>query len=84
MQIVSMIPMMIVFSPTTLRLLMFLVILVVVVVVLALFLPWLRDFRRELRYINKEIGRTDGREREHWKKKKKRLWLSLLPFYHYH
>lgn len=49
----------------------------------AVFFPWLHDFRRELRYINMEINRTTGREQAHWKKKKKRLLLSLLPFFHY-
>ena len=39
------------------------------------------DFSRELMYINQEIHRTRGEERRHWKGEKKRLWLSLLPFY---
>lgn len=47
------------------------------------FLPWLMEFRRELRFINMEIRRNHGRERAHWEKKKRRLWLSLLPFFHY-
>ena len=37
-------------------------------------------FKRELDYINREIKRTYGSEREHWKRQRKRLWLSLLPF----
>ena len=41
------------------------------------------DFRRELKYINLEIGRTYGEEREDWKRKRRRLWLSLLPFVKY-
>ena len=45
--------------------------------------PWLRDFCHEMRYIETEIGRTEGREQEHWKKKKRRRWLSLLPFFRY-
>lgn len=41
----------------------------------------LREFRRELRHINLEIARTVGRERKYWRREKRRLWLSLLPFY---
>ncbi len=34
-----------------------------------------------LKHINCVIGRTDGAEREHWKRVKKRLWLSFFfPF----
>ena len=54
-----------------------------VVIFLAVFLPWLRDFRHEMRYINMEIQRNRGREREHWIKRKRRLWLSILPFVKY-
>ena len=39
------------------------------------------DFTRELRYINQEVHRTKGGEREHWKRVRRRHWLSLLPFY---
>lgn len=56
---------------------------VAVILFMALFVPWLRDFRRELRYINMEIKRNEGREREHWIKRKKRLKRSILPFFHY-
>ena len=41
----------------------------------------INEFRHELDYLNREIGRTEGAEREHWKREKRRLWLSLLPFY---
>lgn len=37
--------------------------------------------RDELDYINMEISRTTGRERIFWQYEKKRLWLSLIPFY---
>lgn len=56
---------------------------IAVILFMALFVPWLRDFRRELRYINMEIQRNEGREREHWIKRKKRLKRSILPFFHY-
>ncbi len=41
------------------------------------------DFRKELRYINFEINRSTGSERYYWKRKKRRLWLSLIPFVSY-
>lgn len=60
--------------------------LVVVIVFLAIvFLAALaikiNDFSHELDYINREIGRTTGTEQRYWKRKKCRLWLSLLSFY---
>ena len=39
------------------------------------------NFRDELNYINAEINRTVESERIHWQHEKKRLWLSLIPFY---
>ncbi len=45
---------------------------------LALFI---RSFRKELNYIEEELKRTTGAERERWKRARKRLWLSLIPFY---
>ena len=41
----------------------------------------LREFRDMLEYINMEIRRSHGKEREYWKGQRRRLWLSLLPFY---
>ena len=41
----------------------------------------INDFRRNLDYLNREIARTEGAEHEHWKREKRRLWLSLLPFF---
>lgn len=39
------------------------------------------EFNRELDYLKREIARTEGPEREYWTREKRRLWLSLLPFY---
>ena len=39
------------------------------------------NVRRELKYIKMEINRSDGGERRYWKHQKKKLWLSLIPFY---
>lgn len=44
---------------------------------------FLNDFTSELRYLNNEIGRTDGEERKHWIRQRRRLWLSLIPFVKY-
>ncbi|MBO5891674.1 MAG: hypothetical protein J6Q30_03055 [Oscillospiraceae bacterium] len=41
----------------------------------------INSFSRELDYIKREIGRTTGAEQRRWKREKRRLWLSLLPFY---
>ena len=38
------------------------------------------SFKRQLSYINMEISRTAGEERKHWKKRRRKLWISWLPF----
>ena len=45
------------------------------------FILWMMDFRRELEYLNSEIDRTQGEERQYWIWQRRQLWLSLLPFY---
>ena len=35
---------------------------------------------QDLRYLNGEIARSAGREREHWIRRRRKLWRSLLPF----
>ena len=42
---------------------------------------FLIDFFRELSYLNKEIKCNHGRERQYWLKQRRKLWLSLIPFY---
>jgi len=44
---------------------------------------FLNAFAKELGYLNCEIRRTEGSERKYWEKKKKELWLSLIPFVNY-
>lgn len=46
-------------------------------------LSFIIDFRRELRYLNCEIQRTTGAERKRWIRKRRKLWLSLIPFVRY-
>ncbi len=42
---------------------------------------WITGFQRELRYLNMEIRRTEGREQRHYRREKRRLLLSWLPFF---
>ena len=56
------------------------VILPLLVFVFAMFL---KDFLGELKVIKCEIERTDGDERKYWVRRKRRLWLSLIPFVRY-
>ena len=43
----------------------------------------MNSFSRELRYLNREIKRSYGRERKVRLRRRRRLWLSLLPFVKY-
>lgn len=58
---------------------------IIVLVAAVLFLVALASriygFSRELNVINLEIQRTTGEEQKSWKRRKRRLWLSLLPFF---
>lgn len=50
------------------------------IALLVKFAMWINEFSKELRFLNNEIGRTDGEERRYWGAQKRRLWLSLIPF----
>lgn len=41
------------------------------------------NFNRELRRLNMEINRIHGREKEHYIRRKRKLWRSLVPFCKY-
>lgn len=57
------------------------IIIIVVTVFFALCIyQWIVNFLQELKYINAEIRRTHGRDKKHWIARRKKLWLSLLPF----
>lgn len=60
-----------------------LIFIAIVILVVALSLPFAPGFLRELRYLNSEIGRNVGAERRYWIRRRRRLWLSLLPFFKY-
>ena len=47
------------------------------------FTAFFHNFSQELKYLNNEIRRTSGAERRYWIRKKRRLWLSLIPFVKY-
>ena len=60
-----------------------LLIIMICVVAIVAWLLWflLRpDFVRELRILDMEISRTKGDAQEFWKMKRRRLWLTLIPF----
>lgn len=42
------------------------------------------EFKHELKYLNCEIARTTGAERKRYIRKRRRLWLSLIPFVKYY
>lgn len=60
--------------------LLIIVLLFFALILLTALISKIYNFCRELNCVNTEIGRTEGAERQYWKDKKRRLWLSLLPF----
>ncbi|MBE6781275.1 MAG: hypothetical protein E7540_00910 [Ruminococcaceae bacterium] len=54
--------------------------LFILVLILIVFIEFLGEFTRELKYLNMEVRRAKGQERRFWLKKRRRLWLSLIPF----
>lgn len=71
-------------NPTDKEIITILIVLLVAALAIPLLLMLLvklRDLRQELEYINMEIRRSTGRSLAYWKKKRRQLWLSLLPFY---
>ena len=60
-----------------------LICVLLIVVWLLTVIPSLGEWMRELRYLNREIGRTTGSEQKRWKKKRRKLFLALLPFIKY-
>lgn len=61
------------------------IVLMLAVVALLCATPWIDWFRQELKYINTEIQRNshNPREQARWKRRKRRLLMSLLPFHKY-
>ena len=59
------------------------VVLLLLFVILIGLIQFYSEFVAELQYLNSEIERTDGDERAYWLSRRRRLWLSLLPFVKY-
>lgn len=57
--------------------------IILLAAVILRFVTWLSEFQQELDMLNTEIGRTSGREQRYWLKRKRRLWLSIIPFVKY-
>lgn len=53
------------------------------VLIIGVLISFLYDFSRELKILNMEIKRTDGKERRYWLRKRRRLLISLIPFVPY-
>ena len=45
------------------------------------FIMFVRAFGKDLRTVNEEINRASPSERPRWLRARRRLWLSLIPFY---
>jgi ABC-type multidrug transport system permease subunit len=61
------------------------IILAVIITISLLFglASYFTKFSRELQMINGEIRRSTDKERRYWKKQRRKLWLSLIPFVKY-
>ena len=57
--------------------------IVISIGLLIAFALWLNNFGKELKYLNSEIIRTDGREQRYRKRQRRRLWISIIPFVRY-
>ena len=54
------------------------------ILAVAVLMPMSRSFRQELRYVDSKIHSSQSKsERAYWEKRKRNLWLSLLPFVTY-
>lgn len=77
-------PLAITLSSQMKEILIWVALIVVGIIVASIGISFVQAFRADLKYINMEISRTEGREQAHWIKRRRQLWLSLIPFYRYH
>ena len=70
-------------SDSTTDLLLGIVIAFILLILFIRAVSYFYDFSQELKYLNNEINRTHGGERRYWLHKRRRLWLSLIPFVKY-
>lgn len=68
------------FGNDTLTTIIFLIVGLIILLFIVKIIFSFVEFGRDLRYINMEINRTDGRERRHWKRKRRELIIDLLLF----
>ncbi len=54
---------------------------VVALVLAVALIKRISDFVAQLRYLNHEIQRAHGSNRQHYLRRRRRLWLSLLLFF---
>ena len=59
------------------------VLIFICVGILFRFAEWYHTFKRTLKNLQGEIKRTSGEEQKEWIRKKRKLWLSLIPFVRY-
>ena len=58
--------------------------LVLVLLLGAAFIHWHTNFKRELRRVNQRIAQSiNERERRHYIRRRRRLYLSIIPFVKY-
>ncbi len=63
--------------------LFFIILLIIGLFVVVSVIQHFITISQEIQRINIEIKRTHGSEKRHWKKKKRRLLWSILPFIKY-
>ena len=63
---------------------LYIAIAIIVIFVLGIFayntVLFFNKFSITLKYINTEIGRSEGEMKAYWLRRRRKLWLSLLPF----
>lgn len=52
--------------------------IVFLLILLLAFMVKISAFREDLEYVNMEIRRSTGLARKRWKRKRRKLWLSML------
>ncbi len=67
-------------SENALYLLVGIAIVFVLITLIAYLVPFFVEFKKELDYLNMEIKRTTGEGKKVWLRRRRKLWLSLIPF----
>ena len=56
-------------------------VIVLIVILLVWIIVRINKVQQQMIYVNSEIERTTGREHRYWLRVKKRLYLSIIPFF---